>query len=240
MLSVYLLQMLSFIHLHGEYFRSSAHSTRVCVSRCLNIYSSATIGPHRFHASPLPDNSRWGDIRIWHVSPCASVWIWHLRLFILHVFEMKLDVLAWWWLVWHDAESWRKVFFCMFLTAGLSWAERKSCLKSCHTHSGLSFLLPQRGNFWALKTNLHVLKVLYSSPPPSWRHVWLFPGYLTATSEPLLHFIRNVFKGGHGKTENPSKACKSSPKNTINSSIRPRPFYKREFRNNLESRKEMK
>lgn len=128
MLSVYLLQMLSFIHLHGEYFRSSAHSTRVCVSRCLNIYSSATIGPHRFHASPLPDNSRWGDIRIWHVSPCASVWIWHLRLFILHVFEMKLDVLAWWWLVWHDAESWRKVFFCMFLTAGLSWVGLKESL----------------------------------------------------------------------------------------------------------------
>lgn len=39
----------------------------------------------------------WEDI-IWHISPCASVWIWHVRLLISSVFDMNRDVLAWW--VW--------------------------------------------------------------------------------------------------------------------------------------------
>lgn len=152
---------------------------------------------------------------------------------------MMMMMMARWW------ERWS--FFCMLLTAGPSRVSRvrlthlswKSCLKSCHVHSGLSFLLPHRGNFWALKSNLHVLKVLYSSPPPPWRHVRLFPVYLTATSEPLLHFIRNVFKGGHRKAETPSKAGKCPPPKCHKLQHKVDAFWQK-FRHKPESKKEIK
>lgn len=47
----------------------------------------------------------WGNIRIGHVSPCASVWIWHVRLHILSVFVMNRDVLARWVSELDDADD---------------------------------------------------------------------------------------------------------------------------------------
>lgn len=151
--------------------------------KCM-LHSSGAAGSHTLQAAPVLDDTSWGG---WGFEAFDRVLQFGFGMldctFVLILSIFGMSVPAWWAgeLDEDDDEDDEMTMTMVIMRTGggsfggfwqQDWAEFverallpysgwKSRLLSSRALSGLSFPLLQRGDFWALESKLHVLKLLY-------------------------------------------------------------------------------